>query len=295
MECASPSPGMSSGVLPKAVGPWLLGLAALQTGAPLVAAEAELGVRDPSSTRTQYALGLAAITRPSHAGGRDQTLVLRPLWALRHGRFRLSGPRSGGLLGTVGDEASGASADLVDTPQLALRLGLSIDSGRRSGDAPELQGLPDIRRTLRGKLSVSRNWHDDWSASLSLSPDLLGRGGGRWLAVDLGRHWHLQSSWLAGWQLSAGAGLTWGDARAMDTQFGIADAVAQRTGRPAYRPGSGLRDWHLGLGLQRPLSRHWMGFGQLGWSTLVGDAAASPLTLRRHGLTLSLGLAWRQP
>lgn len=248
-----------------------------------------------AKTRTQYALGLAVITRPSHAGGRDQALVLRPLWSVRHGRFRLSGPRSGALLGSAGDEVSGASADVVETPRMAVRLGLSIDGGRRSGDALELRGLPDIRSTLRARLSVSRNWGGDWSSSVSLAPDVLGRGGGTWLALDLGRQWQLPSPALKGWQLSSGVGLTWGNARAMNTQFGIASDVALSSGRTAYLPGSGLRDLHLGLGLQRPMSKHWLGFGQVGWAMLLGDAGSSPVTQRRHGLTLSVGLAWRQP
>ena len=79
----------------------------------------------------------------------------RPLWALRYGRFKLSGSRSSGLLGGPGTEKhSGASADLVDNDRWSLNFGLRMDNGRSAGDDPVLAGLPEIRSTLRGRLAA---------------------------------------------------------------------------------------------------------------------------------------------
>ena len=41
------------------------------------------------------------------------------------------------------------------------------------------------------------------------------------------------------------------------------------------------------------LDRHWVGFATLGVSTLLGQAADSPLTRQRAGLSVSAGLAYR--
>ena len=136
----------------------LLPLAALaQQPAPPPAGPAE--VVDPvAGGGLTYALGLAVIDAPTYAGGAGRELKLRPLWSLRYGRFRLSGARSSGLLGAAtAERGSGASADLVETDRWSLGLGLRFDNGRQPGDDPALAGLPEIRQTLRGRLSGGLN------------------------------------------------------------------------------------------------------------------------------------------
>ncbi|MES2718178.1 MAG: MipA/OmpV family protein [Pseudomonadota bacterium] len=238
----------------------------------------------------RYALGLALIDAPTYAGASGREQKLRPLWALRYGRLRISGARASGLLGPPSVErGSGASADLLDGPRWKLGLGLRIDNGRSAGDDPALAGLPPIRRTLRARLHGGLNLGAGFSSSLSYAADILGRDGGAQLGWGLGYGW---TPWPTA-SASVGLGATWADRRHMQTYFGITPGVAQHNGRMAFVPGAGLRDVHAGLALQVPLQGRWTLVGGLALSQLRGDAAASPLTRRPFGATASLALAWR--
>lgn len=286
----APSPRLTA----CAVASWALCGAAMGQSADAVSAAGAAGasaaaVPAKAAAETEYALGLALVDRPSYAGSGSMQWKLRPLWTVKRGRFRLSGARSSGLLGRPGEEGSGASAELVETPLWRAGASLGIDSGRSSADDPRLAGLPDIRRTLRAKLYAHRELGKEWGASVSVSQDLLGRDGGATVGWDLSH-----GRWLApGLRGSVGAGLTWADGRYMRTQFGIAPDVAQRAGRTAFDAAAGVRDVHLGANLQWAISGAWFGFAGVGASRLMGDAADSPLTVRRNGSSMALGLAWR--
>lgn len=268
----------------------LLPLAAAGQGAATPAAAPMVDIEPVAGSGLTYALGLAVIDSPTYDGAVGRELKLRPLWSLRYGRFRLSGARSSGLLAApAAERGSGASADLVDSPQWKLSLGLRIDKGRDAGDDPVLAGLPDIRSTLRGRLSSHWALGAGFGTGLSYSADLLGRGGGGQLGWSLGYGW---APWPQA-RATVGVGASWADRRHMQTHYGIAPDVALRTGRTAYEPGAGLVDLHAGTALQMPLGRRWTLVGGLAVSQLQGGAAASPLTARPFGATASLALAWR--
>lgn len=246
-----------------------------------------------AEARFTYALGAAVLAAPTYAGSGGRDVKLRPLWGVRYGRFRLSGARASGLLAAPGDAGSGASADLIDTPDWKVGAALRFDTGRASSDDGALAGLPDVRRTLRGRLYASRDLGralgPGWLGQLGYSQDLLGRGGGGLANTGLVYSWPLRP----GLEATANAGLTWADGRHMRSYFGIEPAVALATGRTAYTPGAGLRDVHAGLGLRQPLGGHWVLWGGVAASQLVGQAANSPLTHQKTGFSASVALAWR--
>lgn len=237
-----------------------------------------------------YALGLAVIDSPTYAGATGRAQKLRPLWSVRYGRFRISGARASGLLGSpTTEKGSGATADLIESARWTLGLGLRLDNGRSASDDPMLAGLPDIRRTLRARLSSNIKLGAGFSTSVSYSADLLGRDGGGQLGWGLGYAW---APWPQA-AASVGVGANWADRRHMQTYFGITPAVAQATGRTAFAAGAGLVDVNAGIALRMPLRSNWAMVGGLSVSRLQGDAAASPLTHRPFGATASLALAWR--
>lgn len=265
----------------------LLPLAACAQTTPPLAADITEPVAGKGLT---YALGLAVIDAPIYAGGAGRELKLRPLWSVRYGRFRLSGARSSGLLGAPTTEKhSGASADLVDSDRWKLNLSLRFDNGRQPGDDPALIGLPEIRSTLRGRLNAGWTLGGGFSTSLAYAADLLGRGGGGQLGWGLGYGW---APWPAA-KASVGVGATWADRQHLQTYFGIAPDVAQRTGRTAFAAGAGLLDMNAAAVLQVPLGSRWTLIGGVTLSQLQGDAAASPLTRKASNATASLALAWR--
>ncbi len=261
---------------------WPLGAAAQTEQAPPPA--------EPSPPGLGHALGLAVIDAPTYTGATGRELKFRPLWAVRYGRFQVSGARSSGLLGPPTTEKhSGASADLVNTSRMSLSLGLRYDNGRSAGDDPALAGLPDIRSTLRARLSAGWRLGNGWSTSLAYSGDILGRDGGSQLGWGVGYGW---APW-PGARASVGVGAGWADRRFMQTHYGIAPEVALRTGRTAYVPGAGLSNVNAGAVLRMPLGGPWSLSTGLALSRLQGQAAESPLTRQPFGATASVTLAWR--
>ena len=270
-----------------------LGLAAL--GAlPLRPAQAQQPEpqTEPEAPPLRYLLGASVTNGPEYDGARSRDTRLRPLWAARLGRWRISTSGGSALLG-FGQEhtgaGAGASTTLIDRKRLRLGVSLRIDSGRRSGDASTTRGLPDVKRTLRGRLYASYSLNPDWVLGASLSQDLLGRQGGLTASLDLG--WRIYRSPTLEW--TSGIGLSAGNATNLRSYFGIPESAAATVGKPAYEPGAGLKSLHAGMGFTRPLSKHWFVFGSAGVSQLLGPVADSPLVEKRSGSAASLGLAWR--
>lgn len=251
----------------------------------------------PASARAElrpdegrYLLGAAVLHAPDYSGAARSATQLRPLWAYQKGRFRISTSRASGLLGFGGEaRGSGASADLLSGERFNLGLALRVDGGRSSGESPRLSGLPDVRRTLRGRLYAGYALDPQWSLSASLSQDLMGRGGGATLGLGLGYRARLgeRSEW------SAGVGLNFGDRRHLRSYYGISAQASESSGLVLYRPGASATHLYGGLGLTTALGPHWVAFASLGMSRLLADAAASPLTERVSGVTGALGLAYR--
>ncbi|MFG5411150.1 MipA/OmpV family protein [Piscinibacter sakaiensis] len=119
---------------------------------------------------------------------------------------------------------------------------LRLDGGRSASDDPALAGLPEIRRTLRGRLYASHRLDPHWGLGLGVSTDLLGRHGGTLANAGLGYGNRLGD--LGTWGI--GGGLTWGDATYLRTHHGIDAASALATGRRAYEPGAGWVSASLG-------------------------------------------------
>lgn len=265
-----------------------LGVVSLLATAAACAA-ADTDAQAPSAPG--YVIGVSAARQPESAGARRYDTELAPVWALRWGRWRLSSGGGSALLG-FGQEVygAGASTDLLDTDRLRVGVSLRLDGGRRSDDADATRGLPDVARTVRGRLFATYAWTDDVRVTGALSQDLLGHRGGLIATADLG--WRLFRS--PGGELTAGGGVMAGNGRYMQSYFGVPVDAAPALGIPAYAPGAGLRDIHTGLGYTRLLNRHWILFSGVGIARLEGPAADSPLTRQRLGRYASFGIAYRR-
>lgn len=237
-----------------------------------------------------YLVGAMALSQPEYEGSERRVIKLRPLWAYQWGRFRLSTSRSSAAMNFGSDpQGPGASALLVDSQRVRFGAALRFDSGRNSGDSPRLSGLPDIERTLRGRVFVGYKLTDRWDISANVSQDLLGRQGGAVGSVDIGYHQRLGQNI----QWSVGAGVSVGSRQNMQTYFGITPEQSASTKLPVFTAGSGLRNMYAGTGFITALSPRWILFGNVGASRLLGDAANSPLTLKTTSASAGLGLAYR--
>lgn len=110
----------------------------------------------PPKPRVNYVLGAIVSSSPDYAGGAERSYGLRPAWALEYGRFRLSSSRGNALMGhgLTAQSESGASAMLAQSERFSLRASLRIDQGDDGSDSPRRRGLPEVRSTLRARLST---------------------------------------------------------------------------------------------------------------------------------------------
>lgn len=266
----------------------LLALAAL----PLAARADEVAgsVLDDLIANSRWVLGASLNSTPEYAGSNRRDNKLAPIYAYQYGRFRFSTGGAGGLLNFGTDVIGpGAAAELKTSGKVKLGASLRIDGGRRSSDSIDLAGLPDVRRTLRGRFYASSEFAERWTASASVSQDLLGRGGGALLSADLG--YALATSPRTTW--TAGGGVAFGDNSYMRSYYGVSSAASLASGLPAFDAGAGPRDVHFGVGWTSALTPRWIAFSSIGASTLLGDAAKSPITRSRNSVSASIGIGYR--
>jgi MipA family protein len=243
---------------------------------------------------TRWVLGASLNEGPIYFGQRQRAAGVKTLFALRWRKLRISNSGAGGLLGD--SVAGGASADVFQSRDWRVRLGLRIDRGRRIEDDGEgrLQDLERVRGTLRARLAVSHSAGEWGSWTFTAAPDLLDRDGG--LLMQLG--WYRRLPMLdealpqLGGQWSLSAQLAGGDARYMVSYFGVPQGARRLS---PYRPGAGLRNASLGLGWQRSFGAGdaWVLFGGTQVERLLGPAADAPFVERKAVLRFSLGLAYR--
>jgi len=93
--------------------------------------------------------------------------------------------------------------------------------------------------------------------------------------------------------VSLTAGFTFVNGAYNRSYFGVTQDESMRTGHPAYRPGGGLKDVHVGARWNWALSPSWLLTSSVQASRLMGDARRSPLVERPHNVTVSTAFAYR--
>lgn len=267
--------------------------AMLLGGLPLAAMAQQEPPPEPVALEASrdYLIGVALVSSaPLLGSDNSQRTRASPIWAFQLGRFRFASSGASALL-TQGRQTvdTGVSTVVAGSDRWSLSTSLRIDEGRSWDDDARFRGLPDVRGTLRGRVTANVALGKRWSASLRGSQDLLGRDGG--LRIDSSLGYRYPISTQTHWDLSLGAG--WANATHARTYYGIAPESALATGLPAYRPGSGWDGVSIGWRLTSALNRNWVMYGGVGASQLQGDAARSPLVGRRSAVSATVGLAYR--
>jgi MipA family protein len=237
-----------------------------------------------------YLIGASVASSSSHVGNAKARYTLKPMWAFQLGSVRVSRSRASTLMSAGREKLeTGLSADFDIFSDWRLGASLRVDNGRSFEADPQLAGLPDVRTTLRARLSTSRPLGGPWSWNASVDQDILGREGGLRLSQGVGYRWQVSDD--THWDFSAST--TWGNGRYLQTQYGIDRAAAADTGRAAYLLGSGWESFRTSVQFTHAISEHWVTFGGLDLSQLLRGAAHSPLVGRVTTHGLSVGLAYR--
>ena len=234
----------------------------------------------------RYLIGFGLTSSQDHVGVPDHAIGLQPVWGFWFGRYRLSSGRASSLW-QVGRETlvdAGLSTTLLSRSDWSLGASLSWSGGRESGDDPLLADVPDLRSTLRGKLSLGYAFAPRWSLGLGASHDLLGRDGGGRYSASLGFRQPLSA--LSYWDASLSA--SWGNRIYMQGHYGIPTSSPR-----AYRIQGGVEGLGLGWGYTTAINHNWVAYGGLNYSRLLGDAVRSPVVGTRDVWSAGIGVAYR--
>lgn len=234
------------------------------------------------------ALTLIAQRGPDYLGARDFGVSVRPGFYLRWGRFSVS---SGGGWAAVQQDfdVRGLGYELTRSDTFHASLGLRVDSGRKESDSPALQGLGNVKRTIRARAGAIWHFTPNWQLGGSWTVDAFGRGGGNLLEAKLQHEWPLTQRL----NLTTGSTLTAGGPKYMQTYFGVNAEQAARSGYREYSPGTSLRDVQVYTTLRADIGADWVGLIGVGYSRALGDVIDSPMTQRTTAWTMTGGLGWR--
>ncbi|MGP1629755.1 MAG: MipA/OmpV family protein, partial [Giesbergeria sp.] len=215
----------------------------------------------PEEPRFTWALGLAVSNGPDYVGSDKRGSAIEPAIGLDIGRYTLSSGGGGSLLDFDREpRETGLNARLLDSDKLHLSAGLRLGGGRKSGTDSPLYGLPDVRRTLRARLSATWLFAPEFSLRSAFSQDLLGRKGGNTLQTTLQYEWQITPST----ELGFAAGFTMANATHTRSFFGVpTDVALVRTPYAAYSPGGGVKSTDLGVEFKTAMTDRWVLYGGL--------------------------------
>jgi outer membrane scaffolding protein for murein synthesis (MipA/OmpV family) len=213
--------------------------------------------------------GSVVLASTEYPGSKDRrTLVLPVLdyqWA------------NGWFAGTT----NGVGYNFSGRPGLQYGLRLTADFGRKENRSTALRGMGDID----AKAEVGGFFNYSIIEGLSLSSSLRYGAGkdGNGIVADFGISYSL--AFAQRWRFGVGADLTAANAKYMQSYFGVSPAQAAASGYRADAPGAGLRDVRTGATLSYSFNPRTSVTLGLGTSTLLGDAADSPLVQKKTSAT----------
>ena len=235
------------------------------------------------------AIGPVVNLAPDYSGANTRKVSVTPGFYIRYGRLTASNVGGFVTRRNTDDIFQGLGLDLKRSDTVRYNATLRIDNGRKSSDTRGLEGIDDVRRTLRARFSATWQVEPAWKVASGLNVDLLGHGGGN--VLDLGathdRRWSEATTW------SLGAVVTAGDARYMRSWFGVSENSSAATGKPVYQPGAGLRDVSFSSGWRTEIGQDWIVLWGGSIGRLLGPAAASPLTASASEWRVYAAVAWR--
>jgi outer membrane scaffolding protein for murein synthesis (MipA/OmpV family) len=235
------------------------------------------------------AIGPVVNFAPDYSGANTRKVSVTPGFYIRYGRLTASNVGGFVTRRNTDDIFQGLGLDLKRDDRVRYNATLRIDNGRKSSDTRGLEGIDDVRRTLRARFSATWQVEPGWKVASGLNVDLLGHGGGN--VLDLGashdRRWSEATTW------TLGAAVTAGDARYMRSWYGVTEAGSAASGKPVYVPAAGLRDISLSSGWRTEIGQDWIVLWGASIGRLLGPAAASPLTTSVNDWRVYVAVAWR--
>lgn len=249
-----------------AASPALLSLIALMLAVPA------------SGVQAKNTIGLGVGVIPEYEGSEDYRTLPIPIINYQQGNFFIS-PRAG-------LPSAGLKMDLSDTWSAGVFLGMAL--GRESDRSSRLNGMDDI--DFHGAAGVYTEWRP--------GPFSIGAAYYQALHSGYGATAELRATYLT-WKdasnaLRLGVSTHWANDDAMQTSFGVKprEAAASKGRLHAYSPSAGFKSAAVYGLWSHQLSNSWSLSTLLGVTTLLGDAADSPIVQDKTSMFGNVGLTY---
>lgn len=242
----------------------------------LIGAAACAQERAPDSTFTLGA-GLAAGSR--YAGSDEH--VVAPVIVIDYQAA------NGFYASTMRGIGFGAGND-----QLSANIGLGYRAERKENDtngligrtgSKALKGMGDVEGSAIVDVGAEARLTDVFGVGVHAEVPVSHRENGK--RFTLGANARLLDSPAD--KVGAGLALQFGEAKYLQTYYGVDARQAARSGYRAYKPEGGLYGIELNVTWEHQIDAHWHVTSLLGAERLTGDAARSPLVRRKTAPTVA--------
>lgn len=241
--------------------------ASFAVAAPAAHAQAfdAVRLRPAASGQDSGAVGLVVLSGARYMGSDERRLRALPVLDYQWGNGWFAG------------FTNGVGYNFSTSPGMQYGLRVTADLGRKESRSIALNGMGDIDPSAE----FGGFFNYSILPGLSLTSSLRYGSGDdhKGLVADLGAGYSMAIA--PQWRLSIGAGLTATNADYMQSYFGVTPAQSATSGYGIYTPKAGLRDVRTSAALSYQISRDFTLTGGISASTLLGDAADSPLTRQK--------------
>ncbi len=182
--------------------------------------------------------------------------------------------------------------------QLSASIGLGYRGERRENDtngfvgrtgSKALKGMGDIEGSATLDVGAEAQLTDVVSVGAHAGIPISHRENGKQFALGLNAR--LLDSQAD--KVAVGVALQFGDAKYMQTYYGVDARQAARSGYRAFRPEGGRFGTDVSLSWVHRIDAHWAVTSMLGAQRLAGDAADSPLVRRKTAPTAAVYAAYQ--
>lgn len=233
---------------------------------PFFANSAELGDfynLGKRPTETAIRGGAVVISAKNYDGSSDQKTSVLP------GIFLQT------TNGIFADPLNGVGYSFEPQGNLQYGVRLNIETGRSVEDA--LPGFEKIKARLNPGAYVNYVVNDNLTLRSALRLG-VGEGADGSLLHLGGTYKVFQAGFFS---VSMNAALKFADQNYMQSYFGVSPAQAAASGLKAYKPAAGFASTKVGITAATPLSREVFVFANISMQRLHGDAANSPIVVKK--------------
>lgn len=230
------------------------------------------------NAQAKNAIGLGVGIVPEYEGSGDYRALPVPMINYERGNFFIS-PRAG-------LPSLGLKTEFSNDWSAGVFLGMGL--GRKSHRSSRLEGMDDI--DFHGVAGLYAEWRP--------GPFAIGAAYYQALHSGYGGRAELRASYLA-WKggndsLRLGVSTQWANSDSMKTHFGVRqhEAAASRGRLHAYSPSAGFKSASIYGTWHRQLGGSWSLVTTLGFKSLLGDAADSPIVEDKTSVFGSVGVMY---